>query len=104
MYTRVPREKMAPMNNGITETVQYQVSQSAGPKNAVPVLHSVPVHSVGTGVAAVARWFQHHFIRVSALQRMWCHDRGYCGDRTARGGPDAACRGASCGSRRFRGF
>ena len=40
---RVPRERMAPMDYGLTETVQHQVSQSAGPQNAAPVLHSVPV-------------------------------------------------------------
>ena len=31
------------MEYGLTETVQHQVSQSAGPQNAAPVLHSVPV-------------------------------------------------------------
>ena len=31
------------MNYGLTETVQHQVSQSAGPQNAAPVLHSIPV-------------------------------------------------------------
>ena len=32
-----------PVGNGLTETVQHHVSQSAGPHNAAPVLHSVPV-------------------------------------------------------------
>ena len=31
------------MDYGLTETVQHQVSQKAGPQNAAPVLHSVPV-------------------------------------------------------------
>ena len=43
VYIRVPREKVAPVDNGRTETVQHHVSQSAGPQNAAPVLQSVPV-------------------------------------------------------------
>ena len=43
VYIRVPRERMAPVDNGLTETVQHQVSQSAGPQSAAPVLHSVPL-------------------------------------------------------------
>ena len=43
VYIRVPREKMAPVDYWLTDTVQHQVSQSAGPQNATPVLHSVPV-------------------------------------------------------------
>ena len=31
VYIRVPGEKMSPMDSGLTETVQHQVSQSAGP-------------------------------------------------------------------------
>ena len=42
VYIRVPRERMAPVDNGLTETVQHQVAQSAGPQNAAPVLYSVP--------------------------------------------------------------
>ena len=34
---------MAPVDCGLTETVQQHVSQSARPQNAAPVLHSVPV-------------------------------------------------------------
>ena len=30
VYVRVPREKMAPIDNGLTDTVQHQVSQSVG--------------------------------------------------------------------------
>ena len=43
VYIRVPRERMAPVDQGLTETVRHQVSQSAGPQSAAPVLHSVPV-------------------------------------------------------------
>ena len=48
MYISVPREKMAPVDNGLTETVQHQFSQSAGPHNAAPVLHTVPVQPAAT--------------------------------------------------------
>ena len=48
VYIRVPREKTMPVDNGFTETVQHQVSQSAGPQNAAPVLHSVPVQPPAT--------------------------------------------------------
>ena len=43
MYNRVPREKVAPVDTGRTETVQRHVSQSPGPQNGAPVLQSVPV-------------------------------------------------------------
>ena len=43
VYIRVPREKVAPVDTGRTETVQHHVSQSVGPQNAAPVLQSVPV-------------------------------------------------------------
>ena len=43
VHIRVPRERMAPVDYGLAETVQHQVSQSAGPQNAASVLHSVPV-------------------------------------------------------------
>ena len=45
VYIRVPRERIAPVDYGLTETVQHQVSQSAGPQNAAPILHSVPVQA-----------------------------------------------------------
>ena len=54
VYIRVPRENMVAVDNGLTETVQHQVSQSAGPQNAAPVLHSVPVQLPAPRVAAVA--------------------------------------------------
>ena len=34
---------MASVHNGLTKTVQRQVSQSAGPQNVEPALHAVPV-------------------------------------------------------------
>ena len=43
MYICVPREKVAPVDTGRTETVQHHDSQSAGPQNSAPVLQSVPV-------------------------------------------------------------
>ena len=43
VYIRVPREKVAPVDTGRTETVQHHVSQSAGPSNAAPVFQSVLV-------------------------------------------------------------
>ena len=43
VYIRVPREKVAPVDTGLTETVQRHVSQSAGPQSAAPVLQSVPL-------------------------------------------------------------
>ena len=43
VYIHVPREKVAPVDTGRTETVQHHVSQSAGPQNVAPVLQSVPV-------------------------------------------------------------
>ena len=38
VYTRFPREKVAPVDTGRTETVQQSVSQSTGPQSAAPVL------------------------------------------------------------------
>ena len=43
VYIRVPREKVTPVDTGCTETVQHNVSHSAGLQNADPVLQSVPV-------------------------------------------------------------
>ena len=43
VYIRVPREKVAQVDTGRTETVQHHVPQSAGPQNAKQVLQSVPV-------------------------------------------------------------
>ena len=43
VYILLPREKMAPVDNRTTKTVQHQVFQSPGPQNTGPDLHSVPV-------------------------------------------------------------
>ena len=43
VHIRVPREKVAPRDTGLTETVQHHVSQSAEPQNTAPILRSVPV-------------------------------------------------------------
>ena len=43
VHIAVPREKVAPVDTGRTETVQHHVSQSAGPQRAAPVFQSVPV-------------------------------------------------------------
>ena len=43
VYIQVPRKKVAPVKTGRTETVHHNVSQSAGPQNAAPVLQSVSV-------------------------------------------------------------
>ena len=48
VYIRVPREKKAPVDNGLTETAQHQFSQSAGLQNCAPVLHTVPVKRAAT--------------------------------------------------------
>ena len=48
VYLRVPREKMAPVDIGLTETVKHQVSQSARPQNAAPVLHTNLVQPAAT--------------------------------------------------------
>ena len=45
---RLPRERMAPVDYGLIETVQHQVAHNAGPQNAAPVLHSFPVQLPAT--------------------------------------------------------
>ena len=40
---------MAAVANGVNVSVQRQVSQSAGPRNAAPVLRSVPVQPPAPG-------------------------------------------------------
>ena len=58
VYIRVGRENMAPVDNGLTETVQDQVFQNAGPQYAAPVLFTVlvqppePRHSSGVEIPA----------------------------------------------------
>ena len=48
VYIFVPWEKQAPVDNGLTETAQDQVSQSAGQQNSAPVLHTAPVKPAAT--------------------------------------------------------
>ena len=43
MHIRVPRKTVARVDTGRTETVQHDVSHSAGPQIAAPVLQLVPV-------------------------------------------------------------
>ena len=106
VYIRVPREKMAPVENGLTETVQHQVSQSAGPQNAAPVIHTVPVQPAAT---ASQQWRGDsstiYPARVAVMQPGRCDDTivDLVREQAACGGPDLASRGASCSSRCFRG-
>ena len=78
VYIRVPRENMAPVDNGLTETVQHQVSESAGPQDAASVLHSVPVQPPAP---ASQQWRRDSstmsYTRVSVVQP------GTCGDTIA---------------------
>ena len=75
VYIRQPREKMAPVDNGLTETVQNQVSQSAGLQNAAPVLHTVPVQPAAT---ASQQWRGDsstlYSVRVAVVQPGTCGD------------------------------
>ena len=75
VYIRVPREKGAPEDNGLTETVQHPISQSAGPKNAAPVLHSVPVQ-LPAPASQQSRGFSSiiPYALVSVLQPGGCDD------------------------------
>ena len=66
---RVPRERMAPVEYGLTETVQHQVSRSAGPQNAAPVFHSVPVQlPAPTSQQSCGDTSTNSYTRVSVLQ------------------------------------
>ena len=78
VYIRVPRENMVPVDNGLTETVQHQVSQSARPQKAAPVLHSVRVQLPATASqqwrgdsTAVAWRFQHTIFRACRGRAAW---------------------------------
>ena len=62
-------------DNGLTETVQHQTSQSAGPQNVAPVLHSVPVQPPAT---ASHQWRGDPSIICSA--RVAVVQPGRCGD------------------------
>ena len=109
VYIRVPRENMAPVDNGLTETVQHQVSQSAGPQNAAPVLRTVPLQPPAT---ASQQWRGDSstisIARVSVLQPGGSGDTSVDTVDTERtpyayGGPDAASRRGSRGSWCLRG-
>ena len=75
VYIRVPREKVAPVDTGLTETVQHHASQSAGPQNAAPVLQSAPVH---LPASTSRQWLGDSgtilYARVSVLQPGWPGD------------------------------
>ena len=62
VYIRVPPEKVAPIDTGLTETVQHHDSHRAGLHNTAPVLHSSGADA-GTRIAAVAWRFQDYFVR-----------------------------------------
>ena len=106
VYTRLPRDKVAPVDTERTETVHHHISPSAGPQNAVPVLQSVPVQ---LPAPASQQWLGHSrtisYARVSVLQPGGSGDTSVetVDTRTAFGDTDAACHGASCGSRCVRG-
>ena len=72
---KVTVHKMAPVDNGLTKTVQHQVPQSAGPQNAAPVLHSVPVQPPAT---ASQHWCGDSSALFSA--RVAIVQPGRCGD------------------------
>ena len=55
MYIRVPRENVAPVDTGRTQTVQHHVSQRAGRQNGAPVLRSIPVR---LSAPASQRWLE----------------------------------------------
>ena len=48
VYIRVPGEKMAPVGNGLTETVQHEDFHSPGPQNLATYLHAVPMQPAAT--------------------------------------------------------
>ena len=57
------------MDYGLTETAQHQVSQSAGPQNAAPVLHSVPVQLLApASQQSCGDTITISYVRVSVLQ------------------------------------
>ena len=54
---------------GLTEAVQHQMSQSAGPQNAAPVLHSVPAQlPVPASQQSCGDTSTISYVRVSVLQ------------------------------------
>ena len=75
VYICVPRENMAPVEDGLTEMVQHQLSQSARPQNAALVLHFVPVQPPAT---ASSQWRGDSSTLYSA--RVAVVQPGRCGD------------------------
>ena len=77
LYNRVSRKRRAPVINGFIETVQHQVFQISGPRNAAPVLHSVAVrlpapasqHSCGDSTAPFYTRVSQSYIRVEVVIR-----------------------------------
>ena len=105
VYIRVPREKVAPVDTGRTETVAAPCFSErwAAKCRTSPSISS----SAAAGTRVAVSWrFRHHFVRAClglATWRVWRYERRCGGDRTAFRGADAACRGASCCSRCVRG-
>ena len=98
----VPREKVAPVDTGRTETVQHHISQSAGPQNTQPVFQSVPVQ---LPAPSSQQCFGDSGTISSVRVSIWQH--GGSGDASADAveteGVDGAYRGASYRSRCFCG-
>ena len=98
VHIRVPRERMAEMDNerdgaaaDFPTRWATQCSTSSSHRSGA---------AGGNRVTAVAWGFQHHLVRAChgrAVWQMWRDDREL--GRTACGCPDADCRGESCGSR-----
>ena len=101
-YIGVPREKVAPVDTGRTETVQHHISQSAGPQNTQPVFQSVPVQ---LPAPSSQQCFGDSGTISSVRVSIWQH--GGSGDASADAveteGVDGAYRGASYRSRCFCG-
>ena len=79
---RVPRERMAPVDYELTETVQYQVSQSAGPKNAAqfftPIRCSCPHPRRSRHVVIPAQFYTRvarSYSQVEVVIRAWIRGR-----------------------------
>ena len=91
VYIRVPRERMTPAEYWLTKTVQHQESQSAGPQNAAPVLHSVPVQLPAPASQKLCGDSSTiTYARVSVLQPGRSGNTSVDTVETER--PDAACR------------
>ena len=98
MHIRVPREKVAPVDTGRTETVHHHVSPSVGSQIAAPLLESVPVQLLApASQPRVGDCGTISYARVSVLQSGGSGDTSV---NTVDTEPHLkACRGASCGFR-----